>query len=164
MKSVFIPLFVLFAFLGCSPEDPLDVNPSFVDSKFVNGHFTFVNGTDLFGVPTDHWANQSTISLYYVNHSESGKPQGKVIWDFGGIKREVKAWWRLDEDNQELAIFGARGTASFLDLDDDHFVFDKKWFPVTINSDGNMTFRECMENCVQWEFKRQSNAGTWDGN
>lgn len=161
MLKHFTYLLLALVILACNPEDSIDTDPSFVTSEFVNGHFTYVDGFNKFGVPAEHWAGQSTISMYMAGRSDSGKPQGKIVWEFGDSQKTINAWWRLDESQQKLAIFGANGTASFLGLADDHFVFDQKWLPISINEDGHIYFKECMNDCNQWEFKRQSTAGTW---
>lgn len=161
MKKLLTYIALISLAMSCTPHDPVDINPSIVNSDFVNGHFSFVNGYNQFGVPANPWAGKSKISFYYINHSESGNPQGKVVWSFGEMKDEVKAWWRFDEAKQMLAIFGERGTESFLSIPDDHFVMNNRWYPVQLTEEGFINFRECMSDCIQWQFERQADAGEW---
>ena len=164
MKKLFTSLFIILACIACAPEDSIDNQPSLVDSEFINGHFTYVDSYNQFGVPANVEASTATLSFFLIDQSETGKPQGKVVWDFGDSKSKLNAWWRFDEASQQIAIFGERGTASFLGLGDDHFALANKWWPIDLTPEGHMSFRQCESDCIQWQFERQSDAGNWRQN
>lgn len=161
MKKLFTSIVMMIACIACSVENSIDNQSSLVDAHFINGHFSYIDSFNQFGVPVTVNSQAPTLTFLLVNLSETGKPQGRVIWDFGASKSKLNAWWRFDEAKQQIALFGQRGTAGFLSLGDQHFALANKWWPIELTEEGHMSFRQCEEDCIQWEFDRQSDAGTW---
>lgn len=162
MKNSIVLILVLTIICGCS--DPLqEINESTLDLAFINAEFSYVLGVDQYGVPTDHWAEGSKMTFFYLSDSESGKPQGRFVWTFEGDERPIKAWWRFDQSKDAISIFGRGGTQGHLFLTDLHREIKNNWRTIHINEEGHLIFNAINQDPIKWEFARIAAAPDWNG-
>jgi len=162
MKKVFNLLVVLALVWSCTEPMVEEVQPNTPDLEYVNATFEYVTSTNQYGVPADKWAAKSRITFFYISDSESGKPQGRIMWKFHG-QPPMKAWWRLDIENNAIAIFGERGTQGLLKISDHHEMIKQSWRTVYINETGNLVIEETPSDEYRWEFERVAKAIEWQG-
>jgi hypothetical protein len=162
MKKVFSLIVVLVMAWSCTEPIVEEVQPDTPDLEYVNASFEYVSGINQYGVPADKWAGKSEITFFYVSDSESGNPQGRIMWKFKGEK-PMMAWWRLDMANSAIAIFGERGTQGLLKVSDHHEIIKQSWRPVYINENGHLVIEETPSDDYRWEFRRVADATDWQG-
>jgi len=163
MNKLYTLIFCAFFLISCSDNLSEDHSPNSPDLDFINAKFSYVNGINQYGVPADSWAKDSEIAFYYISDSESGKPQGRVIWNFPNDEKSKKAWWRFDPKKNVIAIFGEGGTAGFLALTDLHIEVKRNWRTLYINEQGHLIMDETTQDPIQWELYRLTDSPKWKG-
>lgn len=163
MFSRFALFFVTAILASCAENSSIDTQINSPDLEFINAEFQYIKGINQYGNQPNTWVANSKLTFYYISDSETGKPQGRLIWKYQQGKKPLKAWWRFDPSTNAISIFGNGGTAGHLSLSDYHVEVKQNWRTIHIDEEGHLIMDETNQDPVIWTFERLATAEDWAG-